>query len=105
MYRPVAAGVTPQPTLESRMLLRAGGDGRGIPARRAGAVHVTDVLGDEDGWGNPATGPAGLDSRPLPFSRQPPTHDLEPDRKLRGQRGAVRDDGQNILLALVQIEQ
>ena len=46
---------TPRTPLESRMFLGAGGAGRGIPARRAGAFHVTDVLDAEDGWGNPAT--------------------------------------------------
>jgi hypothetical protein len=34
--------------------------GRGIPARRAGATHVTGAFGAEDGWGNPATGPEEL---------------------------------------------
>jgi hypothetical protein len=40
----------------------AGGAGRGRPARRAGASHVTGVFGAEDGWGCPATGPASYSS-------------------------------------------
>ena len=43
--------------LELAKFLQAGGAGRGIPARRAGATPVTSVLGAEDGWGYPATGP------------------------------------------------
>ena len=43
--------------LELTKFLPAGGAGRGIPARRAGASPVTSALGAEDGWGNPATGP------------------------------------------------
>lgn len=34
-------------------------------------------------------------------SRQPAVHNLEPDGKLRRQLGAVRDDDQDILLAVV----
>ena len=37
----------------------AGGAGRGIPARRAGASAVISALGAEDERGNPATGPDG----------------------------------------------
>jgi hypothetical protein len=37
--------------------LQAGGAGRGIPARRAGATPVISALGAEDGWADPATGP------------------------------------------------
>ena len=43
--------------LELAKFLQAGGAGRGIPARRAGAIPVTSGLGAEDGWGSPATGP------------------------------------------------
>ena len=37
---------------------RAGGAGWGRPARRAGASPLHVFPGAEDGWGNPATGPA-----------------------------------------------
>src|SRR5688572_7596183 len=38
--------------------LPEGGAGRGLPDRRAGASPVIRVVGAEDGWGDPATGPA-----------------------------------------------
>jgi len=37
---------------------RVGGAGWGRPARRAGASPLRVFSGAEDGWGNPATGPA-----------------------------------------------
>ena len=43
--------------VELTTLLRAGGVGRGIPSRHAGAFLVTRAFGAEDGWGNPTTGP------------------------------------------------
>ena len=46
--------------ISGRLPVRAGGAGRGLPARRAGATLVTSGLGAEDGWGDPATGPASL---------------------------------------------
>ena len=43
--------------LTSTPFFPAGGAGRGIPARRAGATPATSGFGAEDGWGDPATGP------------------------------------------------
>jgi hypothetical protein len=54
--------------------LPAGGAGRGIPARRAGASPVTSAFGAEDGWGNPATGPG---ERQLKCSRYKAKADLK----------------------------
>ena len=46
--------------VSGRLAVRAGGAGRGLPTRRAGATLVTSGLGAEDGWGDPATGPASF---------------------------------------------
>ena len=45
------------PVLDSSAA-RAGGAGRGRPARRAGPSAMTSACRAEDGWGCPATGPA-----------------------------------------------
>ena len=50
-------GAPHESMFELTPFLPAGGAGRGLPARRAGATPVTDAFGAEDGWGDPATGP------------------------------------------------
>ncbi|MBE3134465.1 MAG: glycosyltransferase family 39 protein, partial [Acidobacteria bacterium] len=52
-----------RPSISATPPPRAGGAGRGRPARRAGAPAVTRALGAEDGWGCPATGPATAPTR------------------------------------------